>query len=375
MSRPRILYVLSSLAANDLGDEIVSILSRLSRADFDPRVVALGGREDLLRRIVELKVATKSLGLAGPIGALRAVSKVKRLVAKDGADVLHAYGSWGGAVAQLASPDGVPVVRSVTHPPNHEKDLRGRILRHLERRARRAAPRTRFVVPNEGSRGLAVRAYGAHEDHVTILHRSIDVADVQDRVRRTSRDEARALMGISAAETAVALLSDFDSGARMDQILGGLGLAVKRAPLLRTFFVGSGRHEGSTQWKAEELGLAPNVAFLGRGSEAGPIWAAADLAIDASPWSSWSRAALLALAAGVPTVKRQEGVGGWSEELGESLPMISGEPERFATEVGRLAADAAVRAEVLRVGAGFVQAVDSAKVADSLGRLYKSLAN
>ncbi|MGE0160017.1 MAG: glycosyltransferase family 4 protein [Gemmatimonadales bacterium] len=375
MSRPRILYVLSSLAANDLGDEIVSILSRLSRAEFDPRVVALGGREDLLRRIVELKVPTTSLGLAGPVGVMRAVSKVKRLVEKDGADVLHAFGSWGGAVAQLASPEGVPVVRSVTHPPNHEKDLRGRILRHLERRARAAAPKTRFVVPNEGSRGLAVRAYGASEDHVTILPRSIDVADVQDRVRRTSREEARSIMGIASDQSAVAVLSDFDSGARMDQVLGGLLQAVEQTPSLRFFFVGSGRHEGSTQWKAEELGLGQSVAFLGRGSESGPIWAAADFAIDASPWSSWSRSALLALAAGVPTVKRQEGVGGWSEELGESLPMISGEPDRFATEVARLAADASVRAEVLRVGAGFVQAVDSARVAESLGRLYKSLAN
>ena len=375
MSRPRILYILSSLAANDLGDEIVSILSRLSRAEFDPRVVALGGREDLMRRIVEMKVNTTSLGLAGPIGALRAVSKVKQLVAKDGADVLHAYGSWGGAVAQLASPDGMPVVRSVTHPPNHEKDLRGRILRHLERRARGMAPRTRFVVPNEGSRGLAMRAYGALEDNVTVLPRSIDVADVQDRVRRTSRSDARALMGIEADQAAVALLSDFDSGARMDQVLAGLVLAVDSAPSLRVFFVGSGRHEGSTQWKAEELGLSQNVAFLGRGSESGPIWAAADFAIDASPWASWSRPALLALAAGVPTVKRQEGVGGWSEELGESLPMISGEPERFAEEVARLAADPAVRKQVLEVGAGFVRTVDSAKVAESLGRLYKSLAN
>jgi hypothetical protein len=77
----------------------------------------------------------------------------------------------------------------------------------------------------------------------------------------------------------------------------------------------------------------------------------------------------------LPTVKRQEGVGGWSEELGESLPMISGEPERFATEVARLASEAATRAEVLRVGAGFVRSVDSATVAESLGRLYRSLAN
>jgi hypothetical protein len=328
-----------------------------------------------MRRIVEMKVNTTSLGLSGPIGALRAVSKVKQLVAKDGADVLHAYGSWGGAVAQLASTSGIPVVRSVTHPPNHEKDLRGRILRHLERRARGVSTQTRFVVPNEGSRGLAVRAYGALEDNVTVLPRSIDVADVRDRVRRTSRADARSLMGIEADQTAVALLSDFDSGARMDQVLAGLVLAVDRAPSLRVFFVGSGRHEGSTQWKAEELGLAHNVAFLGRGSESGPIWAAADFAIDASPWASWSRSALLALAAGVPTVKRQEGVGGWSEELGESLPMISGEPERFADEVARLAADPAVRNQVLEVGGGFVRSVDSAKVAESLGRLYKSLAN
>ena len=83
-----------SFLSEHFGDEIVNILSRLPRAEFDPRVVALGGREDLVRRILELKVNTTSLGLSGPIGALRAVSKVKRLIAKDGADVLHAYGSW-----------------------------------------------------------------------------------------------------------------------------------------------------------------------------------------------------------------------------------------------------------------------------------------
>jgi hypothetical protein len=374
MSRPRILYVLSSLAANDLGDEIVSILSRLSRSEFDPRVVALGGREDLLRRIVELKVKTDSFGLAGPIGAFRAVSKVKGVIARDGADVVHAYGSWGGAVAQLAAPPATAVVRSVTHPPNHEKDLRGRILRYLETRARGRGASTRFVVPNEGSRGLAERAYGAKEENVTVLPRSIDVADVRDRVRRTSREEARALMGIAPDEVAIAILSDFDSGARMDQVLAGLVLAKKAVPGLNIFFVGSGRHEGSTQWKAQELGLG-EADFLGRGTEAGPIWAAADLAIDASPWSSWSRSALIALAAGIPTVKRQEGVGGWSEELGEHLPMISGEPERFAVEVERLAKDASIRAEVLRVGAGFAQTVDAAQVAGQLGQLYRSLAS
>ena len=47
MDRPRVLYVMGSLVANDLGEEIVTILGRLSRAQFDPRVVTLGGRDQI----------------------------------------------------------------------------------------------------------------------------------------------------------------------------------------------------------------------------------------------------------------------------------------------------------------------------------------
>ena len=58
MSRPRVLYIMGSLAANDVGEEVVVILGRLSRASFDPRVVSLGGRDDLKGRIQEMKVRT-----------------------------------------------------------------------------------------------------------------------------------------------------------------------------------------------------------------------------------------------------------------------------------------------------------------------------
>ena len=133
MSRPRVLYILGSLAANDMGDEIVTILGRLSRSQFDPVVVTLGGQEELRERVREMKVGTHSLGLVGPMGTLRAVSKVRALIGRLGVDLVHGYGSWGGAVAQLAAPKDVAVVRTVTRPPNHEKDLRGRVLRYWRR--------------------------------------------------------------------------------------------------------------------------------------------------------------------------------------------------------------------------------------------------
>jgi glycosyltransferase involved in cell wall biosynthesis len=363
---------MGSLVANDLGEEVVTILGRLSRADFDPRVVTLGGREELRERILEMQVQTHSLGLVGPVGTLRAVSRVRDLIRKTGVDLVHGFGSWGGAVAQLAAPKDVAIVRSVTRPPNHEKDLRGRALRYLERKAR-DRHRTRFVVPNEGSRGLAVRAYSAPDGHVEVLPRSVDVAAVRDRVRRETREGARRLLGVEDGEVAVAVVTNFDSGSGMDHLLEGLSRARDAMPGVRIFMVGSGRYEGSTRWKAEELGLADSVVFLGRGTEAGPIWGAADVAIDATPWASWSRAALLAIAAGLPTVKLQEGLGGWSEDAGERLPMVSGEPEAFAIDVHRLATDEGLRGEVLAQGGRVAEEVDVTRVVERLGALYRSL--
>ena len=372
MRRPRVLYILGSLEANDVGEEVAAILGRLSRSSFDPRVVTLGGRDDLRDRVQEMKVRTYSLGLSGPIGTLQAVSKVRSVIKKTGADIVHGYGSWGGAVAQLAAPKDVAVVRTVTRPPNHEKDLRGRLLRHLEKRAR-GRHETRFVVPSEGSRGLAVRAYGATEGHIEVLPMSVDVAAVRDRVERTNREDARRLIGIAEGETAFVLISNFDSGAGMDRILTGLALARVEDPGMRLFVVGSGRYEGSTRWKAEELSLSDSIVFLGRGTEAGPIWAAADVAIDGTPWASWSRAALLAIAAGLPTVKMQAGVAGWSEDLEEALPMISGHPERFAADLVGLTSNAGLRKEILEHGARVSDEVDVGNVVERLGALYRSL--
>lgn len=371
MSRPKILYVMGSLVANDVGEEMVAILGRLSRSSFDPRVVTLGGREELRQQLEEMKVRKYSLGLVGAMGTLQAVGKVRDLVRKTGVDVVHGYGSWGGAVAQLAAPKDVGVVRSVTRPPNHEKDLRGRLLRILERRAR-SRHETRFVVPNEGSIGLAVRAYNATEGHVSVLPTSVDVAAVRERVSSATRDGARRLMGIREGETVFALVSNFDSGAGMDRILTGLALARVENPGMRIFVVGSGRYEGSTRWKAEELNLGDSVVFLGRGTESGPIWAAADIAVDATPWASWSRAALIAIAAGLPTVKMQDGLGGWSEELDESLPMISGQPEAFAADIVRLAEDASLRDDILSHGARVSEEVDVGNVVEILGSVYQS---
>ena len=373
MPRLRLFYILGSLEANDTGEELITILGRLSRAQFEPRVVALGGREDLQGRIVEMKVRSYPLGLSGVIGTLRAIPKVRSLLKQMGAEVVHGFGSWGGAVARLAAPKGVAVVRTVTRAPTHHNDLRGRVLRYLERRARRKIG-TRFIVPNEGSRGLALRSYGAADSHVTVLPTSVDVSGVRDAVKRNGRRHAQVLLGIEPDETAVVLLTNFESSARMDNVLRGFLTAWMEQPKLRLFIVGSGRHESSMRWKAEELRLGDSVIFLGPGTDSGPIWAAADLAIDATPRSSWCRTALVAIAAGVPTAKRQDGRSEWPDALDDEFPMISGHPERFAMELVQLAAGHGLIEQVAAYGHRVAKGVDVGSVVEELGSLYESLA-
>lgn len=369
-SRPRVFYVLGSLEANDWGEEIVSILGRLSRASFEPRVISLGGREDLRERIADMKVRVYPLGLSGPVGAVLAVPKVRALLKNMDADVVHGFGSWGGAVATLAAPKGVAVIRSVSRPPASGRDLKGWILALMERLARRRKG-VHYVVPDETGRQVVADHYGGGE--VTVLPSSVDVTEIRERVRAMGREGGRRHLGIGEGETVFACVSPFHSEATMDEILQGIAVARRERPDTRVFLVGGGRYEASSRWKAEELQLDDSVVFLGRGPETDPIWAAADAVVDAAPWPTWSRGALVAHAAGLPVVKRVEGVvnGGLNEEA--AMPKVSGRADWFAADLVRLAEDEGLRRRLAGRAAEVVKGNDAAEVADKLRALYKRL--
>ena len=98
------------------------------------------------------------------------------------------------------------------------------------------------------------------------------------------------------------------------------------------------------------------------------------MAIDATPQSSWCRTALVAIAAGVPTAKRQDGSSEWPDELGSEFPMISGHPDRFAMELVHLAAGHGLIEQIAAYGRRVAKEVDVGDVVQRLGALYESLA-
>lgn len=367
MSRLRVFYVLESLEPSDTTDELVSVLGRLSRASFEPRVIALGGSDELRERIASMKVRVYPLGLSGPLGTLLAVPRVRKLLRGMDADVVHGFGPWGGAVAVLAAPDQVARIRSVTEPPTTTGDLTGWLVRFLDGRAARRAG-THYVVPDETLRSAVRRHYGPGE--ITVLPSSVDIAAIRERISELGREGGRRHLGIAEDHTVFACVSPFASETATEEILEGVAVARRERPDTRVFLVGGGRHEAQGRWKAEQLHLEDSVVFLGRGPDADAIWAAADVVVDAAPWPGWSRGALVAHAAGLPVVKRVDGAVNGGLQGDEELPCISGRADWFAADLVRLAEDADLRRRLAQGGGEAVEGNDAGLVADQLRDLY-----
>lgn len=369
-SRPRVFYVVGSLEADDTGDEVVTILGRLSRAAFDPRVITLGGHDDLRERMARNKVRVYSLGLSGPLGVAWSVWKVRGLLRSMDADVVHGFGPWGGAVAELAAPKGCAVVRSVDGPPDPPPGLDGRVLAFLERRASGRAA-THFLVAADAARQVVARHYGARD--VTVVPTSLDLSAVRERVAGLDRDGARVHLGLAPDDVLFVCLTSFESRAAMGEILRGVAVARRELAGIRLFLVGSGRHEAWSRGMAEELRLDDAVVFLGRGVDVDAVWAGADVVVDASQRVDWCRDALAARAVGLPVVKRVEGMAEGGLTDGARTPRVSGPADWFGSDLVRLADSADVRERVRVAGRDDVDAHDVAHVTDRLGVLYESL--
>ncbi len=369
-NRPRVFYILGSLEANDMGEEIVAILGRLSRSTFEPRVIALGGREDLRERIAQMKVRVYPLGLSGPLGVVLAISKVRSILKSMDAEIVHGFGSWGGSVAALAAPKGVGVVRSVSRPPPSGSDLRGWLLGLMERGAARREG-THFVVPSESALSIVFDSYGGGV--TSVVPTAVDLAAVRAGVEDVGHNGARVQMGIASGEFVFVCLTPFHSESAMDEILRGVAVARRERSEIRLFLAGSGRYEGSSRWKAEELQLDDAVVFLGRRPDVDGIWAAADLVIDAYPGPNWSRGARVAMGAGLPVVKRVDGVVNGGLDEGVDPPRISGRADWFGSDLVRLAQNKALRDRIRDGQRNTVDQNDVARGVDQLRDTYLSL--
>lgn len=367
MNRSRLFYVLDSLEENEVADQVATLLGRLPRSRFDPRVVALGPRGSLGSRLRAMTITVHRLELSGAMGAVLAVPRLRRLLRGLKAEILHAFQPWSGAVAQLAAPKGARVYRWVRGFPPTPRTLEERLQAWMEREAAFRSGR-RVVVSDPDAVAMVMEHFRVAD--VPVVPECVDLALVRERVLRVRTREARIRLGMDEGQKAILCFSDFRDGRRMSQLLEGFAMARTEFFRLRLFVHGRGPEEGPVRWQAEALHLEDSVVFLGPSTSRETALRAAEVVVDAGTWPGWCRGAVEAMALGLPVLRWV-----YEPEAPESrryASVTTGPAARFARDVLALAGDESLRTEVARRCADAAQEFDVATVADRWTELYAS---
>jgi glycosyltransferase involved in cell wall biosynthesis len=362
----RLFYVLDSLEENDVGDQVATLLERLSRTRFEPRVVGLGGQGPLGARVRRLAVTVHAMELSGPVGSLLSVSRLRRVLRGLRADVVHTFQPWSGAAAQLAAPRETRVIRTITAFTRGRLTLEHRMQEWLERRAARRRDGCLLTVSDVLARTAVIRAFGV--ESVEVVPQCLDLTRVREESRALQEHDARVGLGLDDRQRAVLVYSDFADRSVPGQLLEGFAAARLESPELRLLFVGTGPEEGAARWRAEELRLEDSVVFFGAAPDRTALLRACRAAVDAGSFPGASRVCIEAMAVGIPVLR-------WVAD--EHLPpgagrevSTGGPAARFARDLLHILEDEELRARVGAVRRAEAAEHDAVVVAERWSEIY-----
>jgi glycosyltransferase involved in cell wall biosynthesis len=334
---------------------------------------------DWRRTIEDGGIAVESLGLPSPYAGLRAVARIRNLVARWRIDVIHSHLYYPNFYAQFAGwLDGVPVISSL-----HNLELEPEILldnprftagkqRALALMARAAVglARPTLVAVSEAVRASAIRRLGAHPDHVITIHNGIDLEQAH-----TAPDAraARHALGIPDAALVLACVGRLVALKGQRYLLEALATVHAACPTAVLLLVGGGPQRDELERLAEMHGVAGAVRFLGTGTAlVERAMAAADVFVAPSLSEGFGLVALEAMAMERPCVASR--TGGLTEivEDGASGVLVPpADAAALAAAILRLARDPALRVRMGRRGRAIAEArFDIRDTARRFGELY-----
>ncbi|MFG1780675.1 glycosyltransferase family 4 protein [Micromonospora sp. NPDC049051] len=267
----------------------------------------------------------------------RAVGALRRALAAEQVDVLHAHGLRAGLVAVLARPAAPLVV--TWHNAVLAGGLRGGVSRLVERVVARGARVALGASADLVERAAALGATDA---------RLAPVAAPALPAPRRRRAAVRAEFGVGQDRPLILSVGRLHPQKRYDVLIDAAGRWRTRTPAPVVVIAGSG--PAYLPLAARISAARAPVTLLGHRTDVGDLLAGADLAVVTSDWEARQLFAQEAMRAGVPLVATA--VGGLPELVGDAAVLVPpGDVDAVDAAVRDLLDDEARRAELARRGA------------------------
>lgn len=296
--RPTVAHLIDHLQTGGAEAHVAECVRHLRK--FRPVVGCLqhrGAAGDLLvDEGFSVQVFTKGPGFRPAV-----VGPLRRWLAEEQVDVLHTHlfsaGVWGRWAAPrpsapAAAPALVVTVHSLGDPRPFKHWLPERLLR------RRTA---RYVAPSAAvARTLATWVPEAQIRHIA---HGVDWSRWPEPTA-ARRDSARARWGLEGSAPVVGVVARLEPPKELALLLDAMAVLWEQAPEARLLVAGGGSLDVSLRARAEALGGADRVQFLGpvASEVVADVWLAADCGVLPSRHEGFGLAALEAMGMGVPVV-------------------------------------------------------------------------
>jgi len=346
---------------------VYALAARLPAERFTVEVAALRGGPvaDALRAA---GATVHVLGAAGKLD-VSVWPKAARLLRRGRFDILHTHLFHADFVSRTAAvAAGIPHAVHTVHVAERRFRPWQFAWTHLT-----AGGLDRIVCVSEGVRDFHAARTHLSPDTYTVIHNGIDA----DRMTRsdTLRRRFREQWGLKTSDILCAFVGRLDRQKGIDVLLDGFQRAAADNPDLHLVLAGDGPLRRRVSDWLERSPAGSRARALGFIGDVTPVLSAADIFCQPSRWEGFCLAAAAAMAAGLPVAGSD--VAGLNEVVADGrtgLLRPPGDAEAFADALTRLAADAAVRADMGDAGRRRVLerfALD--RFCDDHARLYESL--
>ncbi len=360
MNRLRLVTLIETLGRGGAERLVVTLHRHLPRDRYAPRVVtAFPTPDGFVEELRDMGVPVTDLGMRGPRDLPRAAFRLRRMLAAEGAEVVHTHLYFANVVGRLGAWGRARLVTTL-HNPDYGHESRETLRfqgRKLLDRATAALARPTFLAVSEEVRRDYERHLGLRD--VEVIYNFMDVEPFQNRVAAQDRAVARAALGVPEDAPLALHVGRLHRQKGHDVLLRALAAARARVPALRLVLVGRGPEEGALRRLAGELGVEGAVRFHGEAADVAPLYRAADLFAFPSRYEAFGIALLEAMAAGLPAVASRTG-GIVELATGESALLVGvDDVGAVAGALAQLGADPRLRARMGTAAAARALAFDA----------------
>lgn len=364
MDRPRILHILHSSAIGG-GPVSVKLLALGTRAEFEPVVVS-SGEADLPAQLEAAGVEFHALPLTTKWSFLAHTIELASLIRKINPAAIHLHGHWAGSIGQLAVflAGRPPTIYTVRWPAySDDTDALSRVRNWLAEWFSCACA-TVVVAVSEFDRKTLIRRRLCSARKLEMIHNAFAIAPA-------ARLDSRADSGV----VNIGFVGRLVDQKGCDNLIAAFARIVPAGVRARLTIVGDGPARASLMRRADELGVAGSVNFLGFRPDGASLMTEMDIVAVPSRFEPFGIVAVEAMALAKPVVA--SAVGGLTESVADGTTgrlVPPNDPDRLAEALTELARSAELRTRMGKAGHARALALFSPeRVIEAYSKLYRDL--